>query len=189
MPAARNQEVTVRRSEAKSMPSMMRGPREALRGSSQRARSQKILATEVGRCDNAMIGSLVRCVLITSSSPGSRSSSTLRQPIGAKSSFPIIGCRKLFTRLESISHSHKVQKEVDMGALRGVPHPFPYQGTKRQLARQIVSCIPLDTKRLIEPFAGSAAITLASAHASSIAVFFLDDAHDPLMKLWRKIVD
>src|ERR1019366_5031789 len=61
----------------------------------------------------AMIGSLVRCVLITSSSPGSRSSSTLRQPIGAKFSFPEIGCQKSFTRVESISHSHKVQTDLE----------------------------------------------------------------------------
>src|ERR1019366_9395557 len=117
MPAARNQEVTVRRSEAKSIPSKMRGPREALRGSSQWARSQKLLATEAGGCDNAMIGSLLGGVLIPSSPPGSRSSSTLRQPIGAKFSFPEIGCQKSFTRDESISHSHKVQS---YGSVRGV---------------------------------------------------------------------
>ena len=50
-----------------------------------------------------------------------------------------------------------------MSAVRGVPHPFPYQGSKRQLARQIVSCVPAQTKRLIEPFVGSGAITLATA--------------------------
>jgi DNA adenine methylase len=76
-----------------------------------------------------------------------------------------------------------------MGAVRGVPQPFPYQGSKRQLARQIVACIPPETKRLIEPFAGSAAITLASAKLDRARRFLLSDAHDPLMKLWRKIVD
>jgi DNA adenine methylase len=76
-----------------------------------------------------------------------------------------------------------------MSAVRGVPQPFPYQGSKRQLAREIVSCIPPDTKRLVEPFAGSAAITLATAHLRRARRFFLNDAHGPLMTLWRKIVN
>jgi len=76
-----------------------------------------------------------------------------------------------------------------MGAVRGVPQPFPYQGSKRQLARQIVACIPRETKRLIEPFAGSAAITLATAHLRRGQRFFLNDAHEPLMRLWSKIIN
>jgi DNA adenine methylase len=75
-----------------------------------------------------------------------------------------------------------------MGAVRGVPQPFPYQGSKRQLARQIVACIPSDTGRLIEPFAGSAAVTLATAHLGQARRFVLNDAHEPLMRLWQKIV-
>ena len=71
----------------------------------------------------------------------------------------------------------------------GVPQPFPYQGSKRRLARQIISCIPHGTERLIEPFAGSAAITLATAHLSRARRFFLNDAHEPLVALWRKIVN
>lgn len=76
-----------------------------------------------------------------------------------------------------------------MGAVRGVPQPFPYQGSKRKLATQIIACIPPETNRLIEPFAGSAAISLATAHLRRARHFFLNDAHDPLMKLWRKIVN
>ncbi len=76
-----------------------------------------------------------------------------------------------------------------MGAVSGVPQPFPYQGSKRQLARQIVACIPRQTKRLVEPFAGSAAITLAAAQTGRAKRFLLNDAHPPLMALWKKIVD
>lgn len=76
-----------------------------------------------------------------------------------------------------------------MGAVRGVPQPFPYQGSKRQLARKIVACIPPETKRLIEPFAGSAAISLAAAYLCRARRFVLNDAHEPLMILWEKIVD
>lgn len=76
-----------------------------------------------------------------------------------------------------------------MGAVRGVPQPFPYQGSKRQLARQIVACIPLDTNRLVEPFSGSAAITLATAYLQRARRFHLNDAHEPLMCLWKMIVN
>lgn len=75
-----------------------------------------------------------------------------------------------------------------MSAVRGVPQPFPYQGSKRQLAKQIVACVPAETKRLVEPFAGSAAVSLAAAHLHRADCFFLSDAHEPLVKLWKKIV-
>ena len=75
-----------------------------------------------------------------------------------------------------------------MGAVRGVPQPFPYQGSKRQLAKQIVTCVPAGTKRLIEPFAGSAAVTLATAYLRRASRFHLNDAHEPLIKLWKKII-
>src|SRR5262245_49715921 len=75
-----------------------------------------------------------------------------------------------------------------MGAVRGVPQPFPYQGSKRQLAKRIVPCIPVGTKRLVEPFAGSGAVSLATAHLRRASRFVLNDAHEPLIKLWKKIV-
>jgi len=76
-----------------------------------------------------------------------------------------------------------------MSAVGGVPQPFPYQGSKRQLAGQIVACIPPQTKRLIEPFVGSGAITLATAQLGRARRFYLNDVHEPLMKLWKKIVN
>ncbi len=79
-------------------------------------------------------------------------------------------------------------QKVDLTAVRGVPHPFPYQGDKRQLAKKIFACLPPETKRLVEPFAGSAAVTLATAHLRRARYFVLNDAHDPLMKLRKQIV-
>jgi len=35
-----------------------------------------------------------------------------------------------------------------------IPHPIPYQGSKRQLAEKIASFIPSNIGRFIEPFAG-----------------------------------
>lgn len=76
-----------------------------------------------------------------------------------------------------------------MSAVRGVPQPFPYQGSKRRLAREIAACIPPRTKRVVEPFVGSAAVSLTVARLARAQQFFLSDVHRPLMDLWRKIVN
>ncbi|HED03943.1 MAG TPA: DNA adenine methylase [Candidatus Fraserbacteria bacterium] len=72
--------------------------------------------------------------------------------------------------------------------MKGVPHPFPYQGSKRQLASQIVACIPHRTYRLIEPFVGSGAITLATAYLHRTSRFIISDLHQPLITLWHSII-
>ena len=75
-----------------------------------------------------------------------------------------------------------------MAAIQGVPHPFPYQGSKRQLASQIIQCIPSNTVTLIEPFAGSAAVTLAAAYLQKARRFVINDIHEPLTELWKAIL-
>lgn len=70
-----------------------------------------------------------------------------------------------------------------------VPHPIPYQGSKRNLARSIVGCFPAHVDRLIEPFAGSAAVTLAAAYHNAARRFVLNDANAPLIQLWREIIE
>jgi DNA adenine methylase len=71
-----------------------------------------------------------------------------------------------------------------------VPHPIPYQGSKRRLAPAILSFIPkVRFKRMIEPFAGSAAITLATAHADICEQFVIADALRPLADLWTEIIE
>jgi DNA adenine methylase len=76
-----------------------------------------------------------------------------------------------------------------MGALAGVPHPFPYQGSKRQLAGQVLACLPAFSDRLLEPFAGSGAVTIAAAARRRARRFVLNDLHAPLAALWRAILD
>jgi DNA adenine methylase len=73
--------------------------------------------------------------------------------------------------------------------LAGVPHPIPYQGSKRWIAKAIVSCLPKGTARLLEPFAGSAAVTLAAAHHRKAKRFQVNDINEPLIALWRKMVN
>ena len=66
--------------------------------------------------------------------------------------------------------------------------PFPYQGSKRSLAPTIIPLIGT-CGRVIEPFAGSAAVSIA-ARASSIAgPGLIADINAPLMALWREILD
>lgn len=83
----------------------------------------------------------------------------------------------------------QVASRIAPKAIPGSPHPIPYQGSKRQLARLIVGLFPVDTQRLIEPFAGSAAVSLGAAHLKRAQRFCLNDVHEPLMDLWRGIVE
>jgi DNA adenine methylase len=69
-----------------------------------------------------------------------------------------------------------------------VPHPIPYQGSKRIIARHILHWFPSDVERLIEPFAGSAAVSLAAAVFGKAENFVLNDINEPLIELWNQIV-
>ncbi|HZK76858.1 MAG TPA: DNA adenine methylase [Candidatus Kapabacteria bacterium] len=69
-----------------------------------------------------------------------------------------------------------------------MPHPVPYQGSKRNIAEHILRFFPLDTEGLYEPFAGSAAITIAAASRGKAEHFFVNDLNEPLIELWHAIV-
>ncbi len=70
----------------------------------------------------------------------------------------------------------------------GVPHPMPYQGSKRSLAPDIIAYFPRDADRLIEPFSGSAAVTLAAAYHRKVKEFLLSDTNQALINLWYEII-
>jgi DNA adenine methylase len=72
---------------------------------------------------------------------------------------------------------------------RSVVHPVPYQGSKRKLAPIILDYFPLRARKLIEPFAGSAAVSLAALHFSKVEHVHLNDVLSPLIKLWQSIAD
>ncbi|WP_103734185.1 DNA adenine methylase [Pseudomonas sp. GZJR-8] len=69
------------------------------------------------------------------------------------------------------------------------PHVIPYQGSKRKLASAILSFFPDTVRCLYEPFAGSAAITLAAAANGRAEKFLIGDKLEPLAKLWQEIID
>lgn len=70
-----------------------------------------------------------------------------------------------------------------------VPQPFQYQGSKRLLAPRILDYLPVRMNRLVEPFAGSAAVSLACARRARSDEYWLNDANRPLTELLSLIVD
>jgi DNA adenine methylase len=70
-----------------------------------------------------------------------------------------------------------------------IPHPIPYQGSKRNLAPAILDYFPQRVATLIEPFAGSAAITLAAAARTLAERYVIADLNEPLIELWRAILE
>jgi len=70
-----------------------------------------------------------------------------------------------------------------------IPQPIPYQGSKRNIARQIMRAFPKRFDSLIEPFAGSAAISVATAYYRKADKFYLNDLNKPLMDLLEEIIN
>lgn len=69
-----------------------------------------------------------------------------------------------------------------------ITQPMPYQGSKRNIAGYILSFFPRQIDMLIEPFAGSAAVSLAAAYYGKASRFYLNDINKPLMDLWHEII-
>ena len=70
-----------------------------------------------------------------------------------------------------------------------LPHPIPYQGSKRALAPQIGLHIPRGVDVWFEPFAGSAAMTLWAVHHGIARKYVIADALAPIARLWQSIID
>lgn len=68
------------------------------------------------------------------------------------------------------------------------PHAIPYQGSKRALARRIIEFFPANATRVVEPFAGSAAVSLAALHYGRVRSVLIGDSNEALINLWQEIV-
>jgi len=68
-------------------------------------------------------------------------------------------------------------------AMASLPHPIQYQGSKRNLASLILSFLPNKINRLVEPFAGTGAVSVAAAALMITNNFWLNDLNQPLMQL------
>jgi DNA adenine methylase len=88
-----------------------------------------------------------------------------------------------------VMHEYQPSEVVKAEGRWPVPHPIPYQGSKRNLASVILSYFPEHFDRLVEPFAGSAAISLATAYRKLARRFLINDGHEPIVDLWREIIE
>ena len=70
-----------------------------------------------------------------------------------------------------------------------IPHPVPYQGSKRQLAPLISPHIPRGVRTFFEPFAGSAAMTLHAARHGLARRFVIGDSLAAIVELWKGIAE
>ena len=70
-----------------------------------------------------------------------------------------------------------------------VPHIVQYQGSKRILAPKILEYFPHRFARLIEPFPGMAAITMAVAQQHRAQKYYLNDLNTPLVEILREAVE
>jgi DNA adenine methylase len=64
-----------------------------------------------------------------------------------------------------------------------IPHPIQYQGSKRGLAPWILHYLPVQTERVVEPFAGSAALSIACAARGRAKNYWLNDLNKHLAEL------
>lgn len=69
------------------------------------------------------------------------------------------------------------------------PHIVQYQGSKRNLAPQILRYFPQKFNRLIEPFAGMAAITIAVSKQRRAEQYVLNDLNEPLINILREAIN
>lgn len=70
-----------------------------------------------------------------------------------------------------------------------VPQPFQYQGSKRSLAPLILNYLPKGARRFIDPFAGSAAMTLACAARMRADCYWINDLNKPLSDLLNLMIN
>lgn len=70
-----------------------------------------------------------------------------------------------------------------------VPHIVQYQGSKRKLAPQILQYMPQKFDRLIEPFSGMAAISIAAATEQRANAYVINDLNHPLVGILKEAIE
>ena len=73
--------------------------------------------------------------------------------------------------------------------MKNLPHPIQYQGSKRNLAPRILPYVPHKVNRIVEPFAGTAALSIAAAARNISQTFWINDLNLPLIELLRLMVE
>lgn len=70
-----------------------------------------------------------------------------------------------------------------------IPHIVQYQGSKRKLAPQILQYMPERFDRLIEPFSGMAAISIATAMEHRAGSYVINDLNKTLVEILREAIE
>ncbi len=70
-----------------------------------------------------------------------------------------------------------------------IPHVLPYQGSKRKLAPQILELIDFHVDTLYEPFAGSAALTIAASNQEIANKYVFGDKLGVVSDLWDLVIN
>ena len=70
-----------------------------------------------------------------------------------------------------------------------IPHPIQYQGSKRNLAPSILTYFPKQAFRVVEPFSGTAAISVGAAALRISRRYWVNDINEPLVRLLRAIIE
>lgn len=70
-----------------------------------------------------------------------------------------------------------------------IPHIVQYQGSKRLLASQILQYMPNKFNRLLEPFSGMAAVSIAVACDNRTESYVINDINAPLIKMLQEAVE
>ncbi|NET56026.1 MAG: DNA adenine methylase [Symploca sp. SIO2E6] len=73
--------------------------------------------------------------------------------------------------------------------MANLPHFVQYQGSKRNSAKYILQVLPNKINRLVEPFAGTAAISIAIAANQISRDFWLNDLNQPLIELLELVIE
>lgn len=73
--------------------------------------------------------------------------------------------------------------------MMNIPQPFQYQGSKRSLAAVILQQFPAGILRIVEPFCGSAALSIAAAARGRAREFWLNDFNKPLAELLALMIN
>ena len=72
---------------------------------------------------------------------------------------------------------------------RKVPHIVQYQGSKRKLAPKILQYLPNKFERLVEPFSGMAAISVATALEKRANSYLINDLNAPLVNMLQEAIE
>lgn len=70
-----------------------------------------------------------------------------------------------------------------------IPHIVQYQGSKRLLASQILAFMPNKFNRLVEPFAGMAAVSIAAAREYKADNYVVNDVNKPVVSILKTAVE